>query len=123
MIRIALPMPPSVNAMYRNTKDSGSRGRHKTAEYKAWEQLAGTCVKDSHRQNLGPYSISIALRRSSASIMSDLANREKAISDLLVQHGVVKDDRYCQMMSMHWDEGISDDVIVIVQPFEQGLAS
>jgi crossover junction endodeoxyribonuclease RusA len=121
VIRIHLPFPPSVNALYGN--GGSKRGRHKTKEYKAWQQLAGMCIRDSHRQALGPYSLSIALKRSAVSTLSDLTNREKAVSDLLVAHGVVKDDRYCQRMSMHWDEGIEADCIIIVQPFEQGMAT
>lgn len=120
MIRLALPMPPSVNALFANKR---AGGRIKTKEYKAWQQLAGMCIRDSHRQQLGPYSISIALKHSAVSTLSDLTNREKALSDLLVDHGVVKDDRYCQRLMMVWDEGIEADCIVIVQPFEQGLAA
>lgn len=119
MIRLSLPMPPSVNGLFANKRTGG---RVKTQAYKSWLQLAGTCVKDSHRLNLGPYSISIALKRSTVSSLSDLTNREKAVSDLLVAHGVVKDDRYCQMLSMHWDEGIDGDCIVLIQPYEEGLA-
>jgi len=120
MIRLSLPMPPSSNGLFANKK---AGGRFKTQGYKDWQKIAGTCVKDAHRLNLGPYSISIALKRSTVSCLSDLTNREKAISDLLVSHGVVKDDRYCQMMSMRWDEDLDGECVVIVQPFEQGLAS
>jgi len=120
MIRLSLPMPPSTNGLFANKKVGG---RFKTQAYKSWLQLAGACVKDSHRLNLGPYSISIALKRSTVSSLSDLTNREKAISDLLVAHGVVKDDRYCQRLSMHWDEDIDGECVVLIHPFEQGIAA
>lgn len=120
MIRLCLPMPPSVNALFANKR---AGGRTKTAEYKAWQHLAGMCVRDSHRQALGPYSLSIALKRSTVSTLSDLTNREKAISDLLVAHGIVKDDRYCHRLVMVWDEGIDADCVVIVQPYEEAMAA
>lgn len=120
MIRLTLPMPPSVNGLFANKK---AGGRIKTKQYKDWQKLAGACIRDSHRQSLGPYVLSIALRRSSVSVLSDLTNREKAISDLLVEHGIVKDDRYCQRMSMHWDEGLESDCVVIVQSASEDLAA
>lgn len=115
MIRIALPMPPSVNGLYANKK---AGGRTKTAEYKAWHKLASTKIKASHRQALGPYNISIQLRQSVVSSLSDIANREKALSDFLVSHGVIKDDRYCRSLFMTWAEDIEADCVVIVEPVE-----
>ena len=119
MIRLCLPMPPSVNNLFANKKTGG---RIKSKDYKAWQRLAGMCIRDSHRQGVGPYSISIALRRSSVSSLSDIANREKAVSDLLVEHGVIKDDRYCQRLLMTWDEGIEADCVVLIHSAEEGLA-
>lgn len=113
MIRISLPMPPSVNGLYANKK---AGGRTKTAEYKAWRKLASTNIKESHRQALGPYKISIQLRQSAVSSLSDIANREKSVSDLLVEHGVIKDDRYCQSLFMTWSEDIEADCVVILEP-------
>lgn len=120
MIKISLPMPPSVNGLFANKKTGG---RVKTVAYKAWQHMAGACVKDIHRQNLGPYSISIALKRSTVSSLSDLTNREKAVSDLLVAHGVVKDDRYCQRLVMTWDEDLDAECVVLIHPYEEGLAA
>lgn len=120
MIRLTLPFPPSVNAMYAN--GGNRRGRHKTPTYIAWEVMAGAQIKDSHRLNLSSYSISICLRRPDKRAR-DLGNLEKAISDLLVAHGVVKDDSMCERISMQWDAGIDAECVVLVQPFEQGMAA
>lgn len=120
MIRIVLPFPPSVNAAYAN--GGNKRGRHKTAAYKAWEQLAGLGIKDSHRQSLGPYSIAIALRPPNKRAR-DIDNFVKCVSDLLVAHGVVKDDQYCRRLSMCWNESMEHECVVIVQPAEEELAA
>ena len=114
-VRLVLPMPPSVNSAYAN--GGNKRGRHKTPAYVAWERLAGTCVKDSHRAGLGPYSLAICLRRPDKR-GRDLGNYEKVISDLLVAHGVVKDDQHCERLTMQWDAGLEADCVVLVQPFE-----
>lgn len=119
MIRIELPFPPSVNSAYGNNK----HGRHKTAAYKAWEALAGARIKDSHRKGYGPYCLSICLRRPDDRRSRDLGNFEKVVSDLLVAHGVVRDDSFCERLTMTWDAGMSAECVVLVLPCEEFLAS
>lgn len=116
MIRIELPYPPSTNNLFSN----GKKGRFKSAAYKAWLQLAAINIKDSHRQNLGPYSIAICLKRPDMR-RRDIGNFEKAVSDLLVAHGVVKDDSLCQRLSMQWNNNIPSDCVVLVQSYEGGI--
>lgn len=118
MLRLTLPYPPSANNLFRN---AGKR-RVKTAEYAAWQTLAGMCIRDSHRLALDSYSISICVRRPDRR-RRDLANLEKAVSDLLVAHGVVKDDSLCERITMQWDAGLEAECVVIVQPFEEGMAA
>src|SRR5436190_1614319 len=120
MVKIELPFPPSVNAAYAN--GGTRRGRHKTAALKSWEVLASTMVKASHRQMLGPYSIQICFKRPDKRIR-DLGNYEKVVSDFLVMHGVVKDDSYCERMTLAWDAGLKTGCVVIVQPSEEALAA
>lgn len=120
MIRIVLPFPPSTNNLFANA--AKGHGRFKSAKYKAWEKLAAVGVKDNHRQSLGPYSISIALRAPDKRAR-DIGNLEKAVSDLLVSHGVVKDDSYCRRLEMCWVDTMQEECVVLVQPYEQGLAA
>ena len=120
MIRLVLPMPPSVNSAYAN--GGNKRGRHKTPAYVAWERLAGVGIKDSHRLALGSYSLSICLRRPDKR-GRDLGNYEKVVSDLLVAHGVVKDDSLCERLTMQWDAGLGADCVVLVQPFDEQVAA
>lgn len=120
MIRLHLPFPPSVNALYGN--GGNSRGRHKTKGYDAWIKLASIVIKDIHRQRLGPYSLSICLEAPDKR-GRDLGNLEKAVSDLLVMHGVVKDDRYCQRLTMAWGTGLPAPCVVLVQAAEEGMAA
>ncbi len=118
--RIELPLPPSVNAAYAN--GGNKRGRHKTPAYLAWESLASTFIKDSHRVGYGSYSLSVALRKPDRR-RRDLGNYEKCLSDFLVAHGVVKDDSLCERLSMQWDAGMKAECVVIVQPHEVGMAA
>lgn len=115
MTRIELPYPPSINAAFAN--GGNKRGRHKTPAYRAWEQLAALCIKDSHRVGYGPYSLHIALKRPDKR-RRDLGNTEKVISDLLVAHGVVKDDCLAERITLQWDAGLSAECVVIIQAWE-----
>ena len=119
-IRLSLPFPPTVNNLYANRGARG--GRYKTAAYKAWEQLAGVAIKDGHRQGIVIYSLAVALRRPDRRAR-DLGNYEKALSDLLVSHGVVADDSGCERLSMQWDHGMKEDCVVLVMPAEEAMAA
>jgi len=98
------------------------KSRVKSTAYRNWLQVASINIKDSHRQNIGPYSISIALKRPDMR-RRDIGNLEKGISDLLVSHGVIKDDSLCQRLLMTWDNGISADCVVIIQEANEALAA
>lgn len=119
-IRLHLPFPPSVNSLYGN--GGSRRGRHKTKGYESWIALASVAIKDSHRQRLGPYSLSICLEAPDKR-GRDIGNLEKAVSDLLVMHGIVKDDRYCQRLLMTWGTGLPAPCVVLVQPAEEEMAA
>ncbi len=55
MIRITLPLPPSVNALYRNV---AKRGRVKTERYNTWLQAAGWALKEQKPGKVeGPYCL------------------------------------------------------------------
>ena len=117
MIKLELPLPPSVNSAYAN--GGNKRGRHKTGKYIDWIKLASTKVKEGHRQAIGPYSIQIALE-STDKRHRDLGNFEKAVSDFLVMHGIVKDDSYCRRLTMYWAQNLPAPCVVIVQEASEG---
>ena len=86
---IRLPVPPSVNALFFN-KSKGGRG--KADPYKAWIVAAGWQLKLQRPiPVLGRYTLLIRLPQS---LQGDIDNRIKAVSDLLVKHEIVEDDRY-----------------------------
>lgn len=92
MITVTLPLPPSANALFVNAP---GRGRFKSAAYKSWLTEAGWCVQTptryaTVRRVAGPYTLTITVP---ATMRGDIDNRVKAISDLLVKHGITDDDR------------------------------
>jgi len=86
---IVLPVPPSVNMLFRNVP---GRGRVKTGHYKAWLQEAGLKLKLQRPMPIaGRYQLTIRIPQK---LLGDIDNRIKAVSDLLVQHALVEDDRH-----------------------------
>lgn len=86
--RIVLPWAPSVNNLYVNA----GRKRVRSPAYRKWQNEAGWHLKVAKPHKfLGPVNIEIELcppdkRR------FDVDNKNKAILDLLVTHGVIEGD-------------------------------
>jgi hypothetical protein len=79
-----LPMPPSTNMMFAT--DFKTRRRFRTKEYATWTREAGRLLLEQWNlagqpRIVAPYALHIQLNLNH---QSDVANREKAITDLLV---------------------------------------
>lgn len=109
---LTIPVPPSVNALYRNVP---GRGRVKTGAYKDWAGNAGWVLKSQAPVPVpGRVVIVLGIERSSAA--SDIDNRCKAILDLLVTHKVIKDDKYVTALAVAWAPKGTDQARVAVMP-------
>lgn len=86
-MKYKLPMPPSVNAMYRRSR--GSFGMYKTAEAKAWVE---DCRRVIRRKNplKGRVDVSVNFYFERE---CDLDNRFKALFDVLQETNVIENDR------------------------------
>lgn len=85
-----LPMPPTINSMFPG---NGKR-RWRSLEYKGWVIRAAQELSRQHTQIIPMtgrlevvYRFAFKDKR-----RNDLANREKALSDFLVDQGVIEDD-------------------------------
>lgn len=108
-----LPMPPSVNAMFAT--DWKTKRRFKTKAYAVWQQAAGEALgaqyaamgaPSVHR----PVELSIRL---GLNYQSDISNREKAITDLLVATLDMPDDRYIERIEIARDPSITGAVVTV----------
>lgn len=100
MIELSLPMPPSINRLWRVS----GRRVHKSPEYAAWLLAAGWSAREQHRGEpiRGPYTISVDVLRPDRR-RRDLDNfATKAISDCLVSIGFIRDDSECQKIEARW---------------------
>lgn len=88
-IRIALPWPPSTNALFLNVR---GKGRVATKEYTSWKREAGWTLQAQRPPKFhGPVEITIELCPPHSQRF-DLDNRSKCTLDLLTSHQVIRDD-------------------------------
>lgn len=98
VVRISLPMPPSLNNAFVNI---AGKGRVRSENYRKWANQAGWLLK---AQRVAPFNVPVRVRieiKPENKRAFDLDNRTKAILDLLVTHGVLHDD------SNKWVRGVS----------------
>ncbi|HUD74647.1 MAG TPA: hypothetical protein VMQ76_06200 [Terracidiphilus sp.] len=100
---INLPMPPSTNNLFFNGK--GRTGRVRTPEYNAWIKEAGYMLRSQHPRSIRErVDILIEVSDSESTMSWDVANREKAVVDLLVAHYVILGDskKYVRQITLRW---------------------
>lgn len=109
---LLLPFPLSVNNLFVN--NARTRGRFKSARYKAWENEATQAIR---RQEPIPvfsdpvrvtYSIGKPDNRK-----RDLGNLEKSVSDALVANGILTDDSLIEDLRLRWDSDVTGCLIEI----------
>lgn len=101
-----LPVPPSSNNAYFNNKWGG---RTKSDELKFWEIEAGQMLRRQKPVALTRRAeLLIEVDESACSIQSDITNRVKFVEDLLVDHGILKNDsmKYVASVTSRWAKGI-----------------
>lgn len=85
-----VPVSPSANNLFITTR----QGRRVTSQaYEAWKAEAGWRIKLQQVQPLPGKSYALTIA-APINHVRDLGNIEKALSDLLVTMGIIKDDRW-----------------------------
>lgn len=108
VIRIELPLPPSVNMAWQNVP---GKGRVRSPEYRRWHKLAFDELSLQRPGHIaGKFAIVIDVGRIRR--RADIDNRAKAILDLLA--GVVTDDdSLCERMSIGWSDQVAAERVSI----------
>lgn len=103
---LTLPTPPSTNNLFFTvTAGPRRRGRAKTPEYQDWILQAGYRLNaQRHAPVPGKVSLLIEVAEPATKVRQDIANREKAVTDLLVTHGIIEgdDQRFVREITMRW---------------------
>lgn len=119
MITIDLPKPPSVNALYSNVP---GRGREKTRLYRDWIEAAGwQLLSQKPAVFEGPVDITLVFADEGR---ADLDNLSKAPVDLLVKHGIIKDDsrKYVRRIVKEWSSDVEGCRVHMVAHAEKQVA-
>lgn len=111
MITLVLPFPPSVNLLWRATKDGKV---YRSAKYMEWRKLAMWQIAGQAKgqKHIGAYKLTILAVRPDKR-KRDLGNLEKAISDILVSQNLVEDDSLCEWLEVKWVEAGPQCKIII----------
>ena len=125
LVNLALPLTPSVNALYRNrTKQEiangkamgiALRGRARTERYRTWARAAGNALMAAKPDRIeGRYDLTITIGETAR---MDLGNAEKALSDLLQKCGVVENDRKANRILIERSSALGrHEMLVTVRP-------
>jgi Holliday junction resolvase RusA-like endonuclease len=109
-----MPMPPSVNDLYRNVK---GRGRVKTSAYYDYTALGIAAIK---RQKVAPVPgrVVVIAGFERKSMAADVDNRAKALFDVIVKAGVIRDDKFITATALVWLPMASGKAWVCIMPAE-----
>ena len=114
-VKLYLPPPISVNALYRSFAMGKRLATIKSQKYREWIRAAGEMLEAQKPACVpGHYAIGICVP---AKTRIDLGNAEKAVSDLLQTHNVVENDRLCERILIC--RGRTDRMLVSVRKFKR----
>jgi len=108
---LTLPVPPGTNNLFINARGR-NRGRIKSPDYREWIERAKPYLDGAGKITHKPFCVTIVLP---ANIRknSDVANREKAVTDLLVACGTIPGDSIAKGLYQHtqrYDPNLSGDL-------------
>ena len=97
-ITFTMPVPPSVNQMFRNVR---GKGRVKTGHYEQWRGHARTSLR---LQNIQPISgrVLVLFGVERQSEIADIDNRIKAMLDAIVAAKIIGDDNQVTAFAAAW---------------------
>lgn len=97
-VSFTIPVPPSVNNIFRNLP---GRGRVKTHDYNDWQAFALTHIR---QQAVAPVSgrVVVTFGVERASNTADIDNRIKAMLDTIVEAGIIEDDKLVTAFAAAW---------------------
>ena len=113
MTTVYLPYPPTANNLFPSGK---SGKRFISPEYKAWKQLAGYTLNTQHPKPV-PGKVAVAYEfRKPDKRRRDCFNLEKAVTDLLVDAGVIGDDSLIEEGTVRWVYDVPWEVRAVISP-------
>lgn len=119
MSTFILPMPPSSNSLWANSK---SGGRFRTQKYEDWIHEAGWELKRQRPSKVaGPVQLLYEFQEATDRRKRDLGNLEKATTDLLVSHGIIEadDNTIVRGIRLKWDAEVEGVRVTVESCFHR----
>jgi Holliday junction resolvase RusA-like endonuclease len=104
MIVLDLPVPPSVNNLFKNLRKG--KGRARTPEYLKWIIMAGWHIQVARQSPItGPVCVFLETKDN---LRRDSDGYWKALLDLLVTHRLIDSDRCATVREHHfkWNKDV-----------------
>lgn len=111
-VSFTMPLPPSVNAIFRNLK---GKGRVKTRAYDDWRAFAVTSIRLQKAAHV-PGRVVVLFGVERLSLSADIDNRIKAMLDAMVEARVIEDDKFVTGFAVSWLPAANGLAHVTVQP-------
>lgn len=115
MLTLAFPLPPSLNNAFATVTIKGRQRRIISREYKAWKTEAGKAIAEQIAgSRLPSFGRTYALHyRFNINHQSDIGNREKCGTDLLVAMRLIPGDQWCDRIILERDRTIEGAVVTV----------
>jgi len=118
LIRLTMPMPPSLNNAYVNSRRNGGRVLSQSA--RDWKSHALWHLKAQRLPIMsGPLIVIYGFERSAAMARADADNRVKLAQDSLVAAGVMADDHRVVASAFSWMPAANGLCHCIVMPAQR----
>lgn len=117
-MHLRFPLPPSLNNAFASVTIKGKSRRIVTREYKAWKnEVAPLLIDQWDAQGKPAFGRHFALHyRFNINHQSDIGNREKCATDLLVATiPGFPGDQWCDQISIARDRTIDGAIVEVVQ--------
>jgi crossover junction endodeoxyribonuclease RusA len=110
---VRLPTPPSTNGLFFNLRKGG---RAPTRKYTAWQTEAGWMLKQKPVMSFGQMLVQVRIWIPRKSRI-DIDNGSKAVLDLLQTHGIFKNDKQVERLTIERHD--DKDALVEVTPYSE----
>jgi crossover junction endodeoxyribonuclease RusA len=120
MIEVLLPLPPSVNRLWRTSKGGIM---YRSDEYMQWRKVAmwEAAAQAKGARIEGLFKVTLRVARPDRR-RRDLDNLLKAVLDAVDQAGLVRDDADCDWIDARWTKG-GPECYVLLEDLEEEDAS
>ena len=119
LIQIVLPLPPSINRLWRTSKNGGM---YRSGKYAEWRTAAiwQASVQVKSKAIAGKYKATFQFVRPDKR-RRDLDNLLKAAMDVIVSAKIVEDDHLCEWLEARWvKEG--PQCLIVLEPIGEDTA-